>query len=134
MLHFTKNAPWGFCSNPTAQRAPNSKVAPRRAVGAEKYFWPAHTFANHAPNRPLVISITCALLATLLQQWARRYLTVRSSNHATVRTSELASARSISKMQFLFPVFAGFFWFSSFGNRKTRNHKTSLNIAKLDLH
>ncbi|KAH8978309.1 hypothetical protein EDB86DRAFT_3108778 [Lactarius hatsudake] len=35
-----------------------------------------------AAASPLVLSLTCALIATLLQQWARRYLQMIQRNHA----------------------------------------------------
>ena len=39
----------------------------------------------------LVISITCALLATLLQQWARRYLKVTRTRHSLHKRARLRS-------------------------------------------
>ena len=37
----------------------------------------------------LLISLTCALLATLLQQWARRYLTITRSRYSPHRRARL---------------------------------------------
>ncbi|KAN0130556.1 hypothetical protein V8E53_011642, partial [Lactarius tabidus] len=39
-------------------------------------------FVNSVWFLSLVLSLTCALMATLLQQWARRYLQIMKRNHA----------------------------------------------------
>ena len=44
---------WGFCSNPTAQCAPNSQDAPWHMVGAEKKIWPAHSFCKSCTKQAL---------------------------------------------------------------------------------
>ena len=51
---FTRAAPWGFCPNSSAQRAPNSQL-PRGVRSGQRYFyWLVLRGATRAPNRPLV--------------------------------------------------------------------------------
>ena len=51
---FTRAAPWGFCPNSSAQRAPNSQL-PRGVRSGQRYFyWLVRRGATRAPNRPLV--------------------------------------------------------------------------------
>ncbi|KAH9011956.1 hypothetical protein EDB83DRAFT_348005 [Lactarius deliciosus] len=51
----------------------------------------------------LVISITCALLATLLQQWARRYLKVTQPRYSLHRRARIRSFFADGVDKFLLP-------------------------------
>ncbi|KAH8977169.1 hypothetical protein EDB92DRAFT_2108900 [Lactarius akahatsu] len=51
----------------------------------------------------LVISLTCALLATLLQQWARRYLKVTQSRHSPHKRARIRAFFAEGVDKFLLP-------------------------------
>ncbi|KAH8985331.1 hypothetical protein EDB86DRAFT_2856194, partial [Lactarius hatsudake] len=51
----------------------------------------------------LVISLTCALLATLLQQWARRYLKVTQSRYSPHKRSRIRAFFAEGVHKFLLP-------------------------------
>ncbi len=49
---FDRAAPRELFANLSEQRAPNSKFAPRRTVGATYFFWQVRRGAMGAPDRP----------------------------------------------------------------------------------
>ena len=63
--------------------SPNSTTTtPSPSVNANSFKPPASAvFVNAVWIVSLVLSLTCALMATLLQQWARRYLQLTQRNH-----------------------------------------------------
>ncbi|KAH9054997.1 hypothetical protein EDB87DRAFT_1567780, partial [Lactarius vividus] len=62
---------------------PNGTIPPASLSDQSSFapsFWAV--FINSVWFLSLVLSLTCALIATLLQQWARRYLQMVQRNHA----------------------------------------------------
>ncbi|KAN0130542.1 hypothetical protein V8E53_011628, partial [Lactarius tabidus] len=61
---------------------PNGSISPT-SLSTQSSFSPSTSvvFVNTVWFLSLVLSLTCALMATLLQQWARRYLQIVRRNH-----------------------------------------------------
>ncbi|KAH9037354.1 hypothetical protein EDB84DRAFT_1437485 [Lactarius hengduanensis] len=64
--------------------ATNNGTVPAASPCTQASFTPSASavFVNSVWFLSLVLSLTCALIATLLQQWARRYLQMIQRNHA----------------------------------------------------
>ncbi|KAH8991224.1 hypothetical protein EDB92DRAFT_1798399, partial [Lactarius akahatsu] len=64
--------------------ATNNGTIPAASPSTQASFTPSASavFVNSVWFLSLVLSLTCALIATLLQQWARRYLQMIQRNHA----------------------------------------------------
>ncbi|KAI9439629.1 hypothetical protein H4582DRAFT_1812966, partial [Lactarius indigo] len=61
---------------------PNGTIPPASSFDESSFAPPASVvFVNSVWFLSLVLSLTCALIATLLQQWARRYLQMIQRNH-----------------------------------------------------
>ncbi|KAI9449808.1 hypothetical protein BJY52DRAFT_223148 [Lactarius psammicola] len=64
--------------------ATTNGISPAMSPSTQSSFSPSApvVFVNSVWFLSLVLSLTCALIATLLQQWARRYLQIIQRNHA----------------------------------------------------
>ncbi|KAI0265870.1 hypothetical protein BC834DRAFT_824307, partial [Gloeopeniophorella convolvens] len=81
---------------------PNTSITIPPSLSDPSTFSPpvSAVWVNTLWSISLVLSLTCALLATLLQQWARRYLRItqpRYSPHKRARVRELM-ARGVEKL------------------------------------
>ncbi len=66
------------------QLSTTNGTSPAASLSTQSSFSPSASvvFVNSVWFLSLVLSLTCALIATLLQQWARRYLQIIQRNHA----------------------------------------------------
>ncbi|KAH9008216.1 hypothetical protein EDB83DRAFT_2235680, partial [Lactarius deliciosus] len=67
-----------------SQQLSNATTSPAASPSTQSSFSPSApvVFINSVWFLSLVLSLTCALMATLLQQWARRYRQIIQRNHA----------------------------------------------------